>query len=88
MDSSPTSPHAGNPLVAASRCWTMAADVALKGWLMWQLPLVTAVDWWVESIDAPLRHLRHAAEPHVHEHSIELIVPDILEEDGEHALFA
>jgi hypothetical protein len=88
MDSPPTSSDDGNPFVAASRCWTMAADMALEGWLMWQLPLVTAADWWVESVDAPLRHLRHAAEPHVHEHPTELIVPDILEEDGEHALFA
>jgi len=66
------------------------ADLLGEAWSIWQIPLVTALSWWGEAIDAQ-RHDQSqpiGADGTAHEHHNELIVPDILEEDDEHALFA
>jgi hypothetical protein len=82
--------HDEIPLAASSPGWTALADVMGETWAIWQLPLVTALDMWGEAVDAQWTNLGHATgfKKPVHEHHNELIVPDILEEDHEHALFA
>jgi hypothetical protein len=90
MNNRSASSHDDIPLAETRLIGTTLADVMGETWSMWQLPMVTALGWWGEAVDAHWQHWRQATGPNrpVHEHRSELIVPDILEEDNEHALFA
>ncbi len=90
MDAQSATPIDDTPFATFPKSLTMLADAMLEWWEIAQLPLLIGLNWWAESADARWRHLTPGAAHHepVLEHHNELIVPDILEEDGEHALFA
>jgi len=77
-----------NLFATFAQSWTVFADSMIEAGEMWQLPLVMALDWWAEAIDAGWSRLLPESEPDVPDHHSELIVPDKLKQGGEHALFA
>jgi|GEM_PF-3048626 len=58
---------------------------------MWEMPLLFGITWWNGMLAAgwlrnpPLHHARNGDH---HEPAGQLVVPEPIEEEGEHALFA
>lgn len=87
-----TVPHAISqgdpPLLPCPPALGIAVDLMGEAYEMWRLPMAMMADWWTQALDAGWRNVVPGPDGLDHKHSTELIVPDILEEDGEHALFA
>lgn len=62
-----------------------AAMLAAQG--LWQLPLTLYTSWWNAGVEAlwPHAHPHHRAH---HDEHDQLVVPERIENEGEHALFA
>ncbi|MBT2188363.1 hypothetical protein [Sphingobium nicotianae] len=55
---------------------------------VWRLPFTVSLAWWHAGLDLALLSLPHShLVPH-HDEQGQLVVPEPIEEDGEHALFA
>ncbi len=66
------------------------AALVLQGWRMWQMPLVLGAAWWNKTVaEICWPHDPTCRRPDCkHEDHNELVVPDPIEAEGEHALFA
>lgn len=51
---------------------------------LWQLPLTLYSSWWNAGVEALSPHMH----PHHHDEHDQLVVPEPIEADGEHGLFA
>lgn len=71
-------PHPGNADPAA-------AMLAVQQ--MWELPLMLYMSWWNAGLEAMCAHMPPHHCVHHDEHA-QLVVPEPIEADGEHALFA
>jgi hypothetical protein len=58
------------------------------GWQMMQLPPILMAAWWHQMMQNCLIFMPHAHHHGFHEAHEQLVVPEPLEEDDEHALFA
>jgi len=64
-------------------------EMMIAGWQMMQLPPILMMAWWHQAMQAFLPFLPlHHQHPKFHEEHDQLVVPDPIEEEGEHALFA
>ncbi|MGE0776477.1 MAG: hypothetical protein AB7G25_17555 [Sphingomonadaceae bacterium] len=65
------------------------SEMMIAGWQMMQLPPILMAAWWNQMMQAFLPFMPvHHRHPHFHEEHDQLVVPDPIEEEGEHALFA
>jgi len=55
---------------------------------LWLLPLALYMSWWNAVMEALWPHMPHPHHPAHHDEHDQLVVPDPIEADGEHALFA
>jgi len=64
-------------------------EMMIAGWQMMQLPPILMTAWWHQAMQAWLPFmLSHQHHLNFHEEHDQLVVPDPIEEEGEHALFA
>lgn len=88
MDAPIATPIDDTPFAVARKNWTMLADAALEMIELTQMPWLVCLEWCLQSSEARWRHLLPARhDDPAPEHHHELVVPDILEKDGGHALF-
>lgn len=66
------------------------AEMMMFGLRLWQLPPILFSSWWSSLATAALTDVlpRSHARPCKHDEHEQLIVPEPIEEQGEHALFA
>jgi hypothetical protein len=57
-------------------------------WLAWQMPAVIFCDWWSAALQCFSHDFRPAQPAGSQEDEGQLVVPEPIEEEGEHALFA
>ncbi len=64
-------------------------EMIIVGWRLMELPAILMTAWWHQAMQAwqPFLPLHHQ-HPKFHEEHDQLIVPEPIEEEGEHALFA
>lgn len=64
-------------------------EMMIAGWQLMQLPPILMTAWWHQAMQAclPLLPIHHQ-HPKFHEEHDQLVVPEPIEEEGEHALFA
>jgi hypothetical protein len=62
------------------------ADLMLLGWHLGQLPLMLYTAWWNEAMKAFWPYPPHCHHVPHHEEHEQLVVPEPIEEEGEHAL--
>lgn len=55
---------------------------------LWQMPIIAATAWWDAMIDLCWPRAPAGHHESCHEEHDQLVVPDPIEEEGEHALFA
>jgi len=61
----------------------------MAGWQLMQLPPILMTAWWHQVMQACLPFLpTQHQHPKFHEEHDQLVVPEPIEEEGEHALFA
>lgn len=63
-------------------------EMMIAGWQMMQLPPVLMTAWWHQMVQQCLMFMPLHHHSGFHEEHDQLVVPDPIEEEGEHALFA
>lgn len=64
-------------------------EMMIVGWKLMELPAILMAAWWHQAMQACLPFLPiYHQHPKFHEEHDQLVVPEPIEEDGEHALFA
>ncbi|EXS68969.1 hypothetical protein BF95_21580 [Sphingobium sp. Ant17] len=65
-----------------------AAAAMLAAQRLWQLPLTLYTSWWNAGVETLWPHMPHPHHRAHHDEHDQLVVPEPIEAEGEHALFA
>jgi hypothetical protein len=80
--------HAGKGSDSHSPDQIFPADIVLAWLSIWQMPLLLGTAWWKIWLEASPALSPAIPPAHHHDEHFQLVVPEPIEVEGEHALFA